>query len=86
MPFLRRGLAQSLEGDYDQALAEYEKALRHNPNAYQVYYNMAVAHTRLKRYSEAIFQLEHYLELKPDGENREETKRIIEQLREKVKQ
>jgi len=81
-----RGLAQSLEGNYDQALAEYEKALQYNPNAYQVYYNMAVAHIRLKRYAEAIFELEHYLELKPDAENWEETEGIIEQLKEKLEE
>ena len=81
-----RGLAQSLEGNYDQALAEYEKALQYNPNAYQVYYNMAVAHIRLKRYAEAIFELEHYLELNPDAENREKMERIIEQLREKLQE
>lgn len=81
-----RGLAQSLEGNYDQALAEYGKALQYNPNAYQVYYNMAVAHIRLKRYAEAIFELEHYLELKPDAENWEETEGIIEQLKENLRE
>ena len=79
-----RGLAQSLEGNYEAALAEYEKALQYNPNAHQVHYNAGVAYVRLKRYAEAIFQLEHYLELKPDAENREETERIIEQLKEKL--
>ena len=81
-----RGLAQSLKGNYDQALTEYEKALRYDPNAYQVHYNMGVAYVRLKRYAEAIFELEHYLELKPDAENREETEGIIEELKEKLEQ
>ena len=60
--------------------------MQYNPNAYQVYYNMAVAHIRLKRYAEAIFELEHYLELKPDAENWEETEGIIEQLKEKLEE
>jgi len=30
--------------------------------------------------------LEHYLELKPDAENREETEDIIEQLKRKLKE
>ena len=80
------GLAESLKGNYEGALAEYEKALQYNPNAYQAHYNMAVAHIRLKRYAEAIFELEHYLELKPEAENREETERIIEELREEVRE
>lgn len=79
-----RGLAQSLKGKYDQALAEYEKALQYNPNAYQVHYNAGVAYVRLKQYAKAIFQLEHYLESKPDAENREETERIIEELEDKI--
>jgi len=81
-----RGLAQSLEGNYERALAEYEKALQYEVNDPQVHYNIAVAHIRLKRYAEAIFELEHYLELKPDAENRQETERIIEELRAKVKE
>jgi len=51
-----------------------------------MYYNMAVAHIRLKRYAEGIFELEHYLELKPAAENWDETERIIEQLREKLQE
>ena len=47
---------------------------------------MAVAHIRLKRYAEAIFELEHYLELKPDAENWEETEGIIWELREKLRE
>jgi len=46
---------------------------------------MGVAYVRLKRYAEAIFELEHYLELKPDAENREETEGIIEELKTKVR-
>lgn len=81
-----RGLAQSLQGNYDQALAEYEKALGYDPNAYQVHYNAGVAYVRLKRYAKAIFELEHYLELKPDAENREETEGIIWELSEKLRE
>ena len=51
-----------------------------------MYYNMAVAHIRLKRYAEGIFELEHYLELKPDAENSEETDGIIEQLRKNLRE
>lgn len=81
-----RGLEYSLKGSYHQALAEYEKALGYDPNAFQVHYNAGVAYVRLKEYRKAIFELEHYLELKPDAGNREETERIIEQLREKLKE
>lgn len=64
---------------------EYEEALRYDPNAFQVHYNMAVAYERVERHKQAVFELERYLELKPDAENREETEGIIEQLREKMK-
>ena len=47
---------------------------------------MGVAYVRLKRYAEAIFELEHYLELTPAAENREETERIIGELREKLQE
>jgi len=33
-----------------------------------------------------MFELKHYLELKPDAENRAETESIIEQLRQKLKE
>ena len=37
-------------------------------------------------HAEAIFELEHYLKLKAAPENREDTERIVEQLREKLKE
>jgi len=51
-----------------------------------VHYNAGVAYVRLKRYAQAVFELEHYLELKPDAENSAETEAIIKQLREKLRE
>jgi tetratricopeptide (TPR) repeat protein len=73
----RLGLAGSLKGNYEGAVPEYEKALQYDPNSYKVHCSMGVPYVRLKQYAKAIFQLEHYLELKPDAEHREETERII---------
>ncbi|MFH1007855.1 MAG: tetratricopeptide repeat protein [Candidatus Latescibacterota bacterium] len=80
------GFAESLKGNYRGAPAEYERALEYDQNAYPVHYNMGVSYVRLKQYARAIFELEHYLELKPDAENPEETEGIIEQLREKLRE
>jgi len=80
-----QGLTHSLQGEYVQALLEYEEALKYDPNSYQVHYNMGVVYVRLERYKEAVFAFERYLELRPGADNREETEGIIEQLREKLK-
>jgi len=51
-----------------------------------VLYNLGVAYFKKELYEKAVFQFERYLELKPDADNREETERIIEELRGKLKE
>ena len=43
-PFIKSGKAKSDEGDYDGAIADYDRALEHKPDYASAYYNRGVAY------------------------------------------
>jgi tetratricopeptide (TPR) repeat protein len=55
------------EGDFEKAAGEYMKAIRIAPHAARLYFNSAVVYAELKKYPEAIRQMNVYLEAVPDA-------------------
>ncbi|MGB7442146.1 MAG: tetratricopeptide repeat protein [Coleofasciculaceae cyanobacterium] len=65
--FLWVGYSLYQLGQYEEALASYEKALEIKPDLHEAWYNRGVALYKLGRYEEAIASYEKALEIKPDN-------------------
>jgi protein O-mannosyl-transferase len=63
---LALGALAEARQDYDSALAEYNAALRINPNIIDALNNQAFVYARLERWSEATANFERIVELTPD--------------------
>lgn len=61
-----RGNLLRLQGDPDEAIADYTIALRLEPDHYAAAYNRALAHEALKQYDEAEADLTMALRLQPN--------------------
>lgn len=64
-----RGEILVKEGNFEQAAAEYKKAMQIAPYATQLHYNAALINAELKEYAEAIHQMNIYLKAAPDAPN-----------------
>ncbi|MCJ7524587.1 MAG: tetratricopeptide repeat protein [Candidatus Aminicenantes bacterium] len=62
-----RGEMLVKEANFEQAAAEYKKAIRIAPYAVRLYYNSALIYKELKKYPEAIRQMNMYLQAVPDA-------------------
>jgi len=62
-----RGEMLVKESNFEQAAAEYTKAIRIAPYAARLYYNSALIYAELKKYSEAIRQMKTYLQAVPNA-------------------
>jgi tetratricopeptide (TPR) repeat protein len=86
-----KGVMLSKDGSGDQAVNEYQRALRFFPKYkenYRIYYNIALAHIQKKTqesYIEAEKQLKHCLELAPDFEKAKTTLETVERSLIKLK-
>jgi tetratricopeptide (TPR) repeat protein len=83
-PYLIRGEKLFGEGNYDAALAEFEKAheiLKGHPKQYQTLYNIGLCHERLFRYDQALRFYNQYLKrCRVDDEHRNIVKVTVETL------
>ena len=61
------GLKQVSGGEFDKAIASWEKALKINPNLSEAWHNRGSALGRLGRYKEAIESFQKALEIDPDN-------------------
>ena len=64
-----RGIAYSAKGDYDQAIADYNQAIRLNPNYGMAYYNRGSAYADKRDYDRAIADFEVALRINPNDAN-----------------
>lgn len=61
------GVALCNEGNFNEAIAEFNKSLSINPEMAQAYYGRGTCKVQLKRYSEAITDLNEYTKRKEDN-------------------
>jgi tetratricopeptide (TPR) repeat protein len=64
--YLELGSLWFINGDYEEAIASYDKALEIKPDYYEVWGNRGVALNDLGKYEEAIASYDKVLEIKPD--------------------
>lgn len=73
-------MAQS-EGDYEDAIREFEQAIRLTPNFSNAYYNLGMVQEKAGKFDDAIINLRKYLELNPSASDREAVLQFIYQSR-----
>jgi tetratricopeptide (TPR) repeat protein len=66
MGYRNLALAYSRVGRYDDAIAEYKKALHTNPNDWVVHFGMIEANAKLNRKEEARIATKELLRIRPD--------------------
>jgi tetratricopeptide (TPR) repeat protein len=65
--YFKQGNAFYFKGQYEEAIASYDKALKFNPNLSAACTNRGVALGYLNRYEEAIFSHDKAMEINPDN-------------------
>jgi tetratricopeptide (TPR) repeat protein len=71
--FQARGSAHLDKGDFDRAIADYDRAVQLNPRSWYAYYCRGVAHYRKREYDQAIADFTRAIELRyqnPSGDQK----------------
>ena len=79
--YYHRGNAYYEKSDFDKAIESYNMAIVLNPNFSEAYFNRGLMYYRLTEYEKAIADLETYLELEVEAEDRGQVEGFIERLR-----
>lgn len=66
--FFSRGNAHSNKGQYDQAIADFSKAVEINPRFAEAYYNRGNAYRAKREYKEAILNYTKAIEINPTND------------------
>lgn len=64
--FFAQGVQQDEAGDWEEAIASYNKALEIQPNLYEVWFNKGNVLSKLGRLEEAVFAYDKAIEIQPD--------------------
>ena len=73
--YLNLGLAYYRQGEYEQAIAQYERVIQRDERDYRAYYNRGLVYLALKDYHKAIADCQTALLFAPDSNN--ESKSLI---------
>ena len=65
MQYYDNGFNYEINNKLPQAIAEYDKAIKLNPNNSMAYYRQAIAYVKQHKYSQAISDYNHALEISP---------------------
>jgi len=65
----KRGLALDEDDHLEEAMADFEEAIRFNPSRWQAVHNRGVSYARLGKYDEAIADFDRTIELNPNYAN-----------------
>jgi len=60
-----RGISYAIKGDFDRAIADYDKAIKLNPKDADVYYNRGNAYQRKGQHDRAIADYDKAIKLNP---------------------
>jgi tetratricopeptide (TPR) repeat protein len=76
---LHQALAQEylIQQKYDLALTAYQQAARSDPKLPEIHLAMALTYLELKKFDEALVEIEAELKLVPESKNAAETKTKI---------
>jgi len=69
------------KGDADKAITAFEEALQLDQNFADAYYRLGLCYLSKEDNGKAVTNLQKYIEMKPDGEEVETAKSIIESLK-----
>lgn len=61
-----RGVEQCLAGDFEKAIASFDKAVKFKPDFHQAWFNRGIALGNLKKFKKAIESYDKAVEFKPD--------------------
>jgi len=64
--FFQQGRDAANRGNYDEALADFNRALRQNPSSAGVYCAIGIVYANKKMYQDAVTNLKKAIELDPD--------------------
>ena len=64
--YTNRGVAKSQLGEYEEALADYDEAIRLKPNYAETYYNRGLTNTLLGKHQDSLTDYNEAIRLKPD--------------------
>ena len=65
LAYTKRGTAYLKKGQYNEAIEEYNKAIKINPNYSLAYYNRSVAYSRIGQHDRALTDCNKVLQLDP---------------------
>jgi tetratricopeptide (TPR) repeat protein len=75
------GTAYTKAGLYKEAIGAYLKSLTYGPNNADIHYYLGLLYQKSnKNVERAVFHLKKYLYLKPDANNREEVRYLIDMI------
>jgi tetratricopeptide (TPR) repeat protein len=75
------GVTQAAASLYNDAMASYEKSLEFDPDNFDTYYNMGLLYEKIMRdFKKAVSCYRKYLELYPQAPDKNEIKKIIEEI------
>lgn len=79
-PYVQEAMKRQREGNPDDAVALYQKALDRNPTLARAHFDIAqLMHDYKRDYVRAIYHYSRYLELRPDTEKKDMIKGRIQQ-------
>ena len=67
-PYLNTGIAHSEQGNFEQAIADFQIALEKVPNSIMALNNLGVTYTKMRRYDEALAAYDKALAINPKWE------------------
>ena len=72
-----RGISQSRQGKFDDAVASYDKAIEIRPDRYEFWTGRAWSLYKIKKYKESDKNYDRVLELKPDYQLAKDNQKIV---------
>ena len=79
-----RGVVFASSGEYRQAIVDFYKAIKFDPNDALAFYNKGMAYLNCNDTEQAIEDFEQSLKLSPNAINQSEITKLIEKLKSEI--